>query len=103
MPSRSTAGIANDAQEPGSLIAGGCRRYGRPVPPLRQRSPLEGGLVVVELELRQVSQVHGEEDSEVAVGVAGEVEGGTPLVQIALEPHLVGFEPVIRQVVLRIP
>ncbi len=48
---------------------------------------LKGGLVVVEFEVRQIGQVDREVEGEVAVRIPHEVEAGTPLVKLALQPH----------------
>src|SRR5215203_6155377 len=64
---------------------------------------LEGGLVVVELQVRQVGQINREVKSEIAVGVPHEVEAGPPLVQLPLQPDHLRFELGIGDVVLRRP
>src|SRR5215207_1176843 len=49
--------------------------------------PFDRRLVVIELQLRQVRQVDREVEREITVRIANEIEGGPPLVQLALEPN----------------
>ena len=55
--------------------------------PSRETLILEGGLVVIELEIGKVGQVDREIKGEVPVGIPYEVEAGPPLMQLTFQPH----------------
>src|SRR5215217_8138062 len=79
------------------------RAGGRATVLARGQLLLEGGLIVIELEVGQVGQVNGEIEREIAVWVPHEVEPRAPLMQLPLQPDHLRLEFGVRDVVLRGP
>src|SRR5918994_1092785 len=89
---RGIAGRSADRVPATSGTAG--RRNGAvtgPLPPPLLSPPedtllLKGGLVVVKLQVRQIGQVDREVEGKIAVRIPHEVQAGTPLVKLSLQP-----------------
>ena len=76
---------------------------GEDCPRGRTTLPGDGRLVVVDLDIREAGEEDGEKEGEIAVGIADELEAGAPLVEVALEPDDLRFEPRVGDVELGVP